>query len=325
MYAYSKYNGTDWHVDCSADIAAIYFSDEGESWSDSRIIAKHDDNSKNYMCVNLFRTNAGKLAMIYTRKDPDGSAIPYFMVSDDESKTLQNPIPCVDRDGYYCIENARTIVLSSGRIILPMNLHSFKGSDRHSIDYFGKMVFTASDDDGKSWKLLCEPVPLSYPEGISESGLQETAVYETDEGVLRAFSRTDLFCQYESRSSDGGSSWSTPVPNKYFSSPVSPIVIEKTSDTVYAVFNPTPNFTTRNGDRTNPLWYRTPLLLVQSHDDEKTFDKSVFLEDDPDDSYCYPTLFDGGEYLLAVYYHSNGSHIPLSSNKIVKVLKEDIC
>ena len=48
------------------------------------------------------------------------------------------------------------------------------------------------------------------------------------------------------------------------------------------------------------------------------------IEDDPKNGYCYPTVFDGGDYLLVGYYHSNGSGVPLNSNKIVKVLKSEL-
>ena len=88
-----------------------------------------------------------------------------------------------------------------------------------------------------------------------------------------------------------------------------------------AVWNPIPNYAGRDQTGT---WGRTPLALAVSENDGKSFARMYLLEDDPKNGYCYPTIFDGGDYLLVGYYHSNGSGVPLNSNKIVKVLKSEL-
>ena len=323
MYAYTRYSGDDWNDHCPADIVAIYSSDEGESWTREKVLFAHDEKTKNFMCANLFRTNAEKLGIIYLRKDINGAAVPCFSYSEDEGKSWSDAIECINSDKYYVLENGKVIRLSSGRILIPLNYHPLSGDNRE-ISFCGEMVFVASDDDGKSWFFVCDPVCIPYDVQNSGAGLQETVVYEKNDGSLRAYSRTDLFCQYESTSKDGGCTWSVPVPNVFFSSPLSPLGLKKSNRTVYAVFNPTPVYTSRDGDKTNPLWHRTPLVLSASSDDGANFEKVFFLEDDPDNTYCYPAIFDGGDYLLVAYYHSNDSKITLSSCKISKIMKSEM-
>ncbi len=45
---------------------------------------------------------------------------------------------------------------------------------------------------------------------------------------------------------------------------------------------------------------------------------------DINESYCYSSVYDGGDYLLIGYYHSNGTTNILSANVIIKINKADI-
>ena len=64
--------------------------------------------------------------------------------------------------------------------------------------------------------------------------------------------------------------------------------------------------------------------MAVSRDDGRTFPALYAIEDDPNNGYCYPSIFDGGDYLLVGYYHSNGTGVPLNSNKIVKIMKSEL-
>ncbi|NLB16704.1 MAG: hypothetical protein GX827_07860 [Clostridiales bacterium] len=48
------------------------------------------------------------------------------------------------------------------------------------------------------------------------------------------------------------------------------------------------------------------------------------LEDDPDLGYCYPSIFDGGDYILITYYVLEGKDRNLDSNKIIKIQKSEL-
>ena len=140
-------------------------------------------------------------------------------------------------------------------------------------------------------------------------------------------------------SKDGGKNWSKVAPMFMFTTPDSPMQILKCGEVVVAVFNPVP-FTVVN--QLTEQWNsakRTPLAIAVSENDGREFSKNemsangklkefslnnVFLiEDDPSDSYCYPAIFDGGDYILVGYYHSNGTGWCLNCGKIVKICKTE--
>jgi len=100
-----------------------------------------------------------------------------------------------------------------------------------------------------------------------------------------------------------------------------------------AVFNPIPMYTTRlftpDGRPTTAHsgrngWGRTTFVMAVSRDDGKTFSELYWLEDDDKEAFCYPAIFDGGDYMLVSYYHANGSGIPLTSSKMIKIMKDEL-
>lgn len=322
MFAYSLFAGETWYDNCSADIAVIISSDEGETWSKPRILIDHDDEAKNLMCPSLLRTGNGDVGLIFLRKSRDGiNAVPYFACSSDEGISFSEPVRIIDDDiNYYVAENDHALILKSGRIILPVNLHSKEINGVCKVIEQGVKCVFASDDNGKTWYELAERQAIPYPDK-SETGLQETCIYQQQDGQLRALSRTDLGVQYECFSSDEGETWTEPEPNRFFSSPDSPLLMKRTGDFTVTVFNPIPNYTTRKCDGT---WGRTPLVCAVSKDDGKSFPVIHMLESDPNNGYCYPAIFDGGDYMLVSYYHSDGSGVPLTATKIKKITFDEL-
>jgi len=331
LFAYTKFRGSDWGDSCTADIVAIESDDEGETWGNERILVEHTKEARNRMCPNLIRLRNGGVGLVFGKKENgNGRGNAYFIRSFDEGNTWSEPVRCTqDPQGYYVKENDHLILTKSGRLILPLNNHTGEKKADGSVTFtlHGKMFFAASDDDGETWYTLSDEYDIPFPE-LSATGLQETCVYERQDGTLYAISRTDMLCQYDCTSSDGGKTWSQPKPNKFFSSPDSPLLMKRVGSNTAAVFNPIPKYTTRmlgrDGKPDNRNWGRTPLVMAISTDDGKTFPKLYYLEDDPDNSYCYPAIFDGGDYILVSYYHSNGTGIPLNSNKIIKIDKSEL-
>ena len=84
MYAYSCYHGKS-HLDHSpCDIAAIYSADEGETWSEPRIIARAADYGvDNIMSVSALRLLDGKIAVYYLCKEEDGHTSLARAISED--------------------------------------------------------------------------------------------------------------------------------------------------------------------------------------------------------------------------------------------------
>jgi len=324
LFVYSKFLGNDWHDECSADIAALISYDEGETWVDERILFAHDENSRNYMCPSLVRMNNGDVGIVYLRKAKENeSGIPYFSRSADEGKTFSTPKKFIDdNENYFVIENDHAIRLQNGRIILPANIHSQKIDGEMKIVEHGLKCIFASDDDGKTWREIAERQDIPFPEK-SRTGLQETTVYQHSDGIVHAYSRTDMSFQYECFSYDNGETWTDPSPNRFFSSPDAPLLMKRAGEFTLAVFNPIPNYTTRPNADGN-TWGRTPLVCAVSEDDGKTFSRIYALEDDPNNGYCYPAIIEGKDYFLVSYYHSNNSEAPLNSCKIIKVMYDEI-
>lgn len=324
LFVYSKFSGNDWGDECAADIAALTSYDEGESWTDERIIFRHDENSRNYMCPSLVRLNNGDVGLIFLRKAKENeSSIPCFARSKDEGKTFTAPQRfSEDESVYWVIENDHAIKLQSGRLLLPANLHSKIVDCEVKIIQHGLKCIFASDDDGMTWREIAERQDTPFPDN-SKTGLQETTLYQYNNGRIRALSRTDLAFQFECFSDDNGVTWTNPSPNRFFSSPDSPLLMKKVGRFTVAVFNPIPNYTTRPNADGN-VWGRTPLVCAVSEDDGINFERIYALEDDPNNGYCYPAIIEGEDYFLVAYYHSNNTDSPLTSCKMIKIMFDEI-
>ena len=187
------------------------------------------------------------------------------------------------------------------------------------------MGIFASDDDGATWYSLAEGIHTPFPQ-TSKTGLQETVLYEHTDGRLHAYSRTDLGCQLESTSNDQGKTWTAPVPNLFFTSPCSPLMLRDIGIGTAAVFNPIPSYTGRDEIDlpTRRTWGRTPLVCAISKDDGKTYPSVYYLEDDRTNGYCYPAIFAGDGYFLVSYYHSNDMDMPLRASKILKIRWDEL-
>lgn len=317
MFAYTSFTGDLAGDDCPADIAAVVSTDEGESWSEPRTLLRHDESSRNLMCPSLFRLKSGRIGLLLDRKE-GGDCIPYFSVSADEGRTFSPPRPCIEGHGVYVFENDHAVMLQSGRILVPLNRHDTADG---AFSYYGRMLMLASDDDGETWNIISEEIASPFSCEVTATGLQETAVYQLPDGTVRSFSRTDLGSQWECFSKDDGATWSAPVPNRFFSGPDAPLLMKDVGPFTVAVFCSMPHFTARNEART---WGRTPIVAAVSDDKGKTFSRVFYLEDDLANGYCYPAIFDGGDYMLVSYYHSDDLDCPLRSTRILKIAYSEL-
>lgn len=324
LFVYSKFSGNDWGDECAADIASLTSYDEGETWTDERIIFTHDGDSRNYMCPSLIRMNNGDVGLVFLRKaGANESSIPCFARSSDEGKTFSSPQRFSDSESeYFVIENDHLLKLDSGRILLPSNQHSVIQNGEVKIIRHGLKCIFATDDDGETWREIAERQDIPFSDK-SETGLQETTLYQHGNGRILALSRTDLAFQFECFSDDNGETWTQPSPNRFFSSPDSPLLMKKVGRFTVAVFNPIPNYTTRPNADGN-TWGRTPLVCAVSEDDGINFERIYALEDDPENGFCYPAIIEGNGYFLVSYYHSNNTESPLTSCKIIKIMFEEI-
>lgn len=339
MCAYTEYYGDSWSDHAIARISACCSNDDGETWSETFILLEKDEKAENIMSATLLRLKNGDLGMVYLRKEKmsDGgiSCMPTFVCSQDEGKTWSNPVICGLDEGYYCTINDGVTVLKNGRILVPSSYYGLRyGKGEYK---GGVLVLTYSDDNGKTWNELGPRIRSPYNDSI---GFAEPGVFEYDNNELWLYFRTGYGHQYQSFSKDGGLSWTDPAPNFCFTSPDAPMRVKRVGKYVVAVFNP---FGYSCANDAAEIWgspKRTPLICAVSEDDGRSFDttnkapvnrqmkhfaeNAYYIEDDINDSYCYPAIIEVNDGFLISYYHSNGTGVCLNSLKIVKIYYDEI-
>lgn len=331
MYAYTEYYGDDWVDEAIARVAAIYSSDEGESWSESRPLLEKDEDALNIMSISLLRMGNGDLGILYLRKSMRGDkmlCMPYFARSRDEGESFSSPVCCLQKDGYYVVNNDRFIRLQSGRVLFPFAFHGEDGAHLCA----GKLSVCYSDDDGESFYTAKEFVCSPYDDVIQ---LQEPGVYELADGRLWMFCRTAYGHQYQCISKDGGESFGGVTPAFRFTSPDAPMQVREAHGYTLAVFNPLGYSCVSD---THEVWFspkRSPFVLALSEDGGSSFADTLrvsangafrpfatacrLLEEDTQNSYCYPAIIETRNGVLIAYYHSDNTPVCFSALKITKV------
>ncbi len=327
LFAYTAYNGDDWNDHCSANISAYVSFDEGESWEGPTVLLEKDPEAENLMSVSFLRMQDGSIGMFYIRKVTVGELILDEIVlrrSYDEGVTWDAPQVCLPSDDYRVLNNDRLVRLKSGRILLPVAVHTPSMVDGVMQYQPGELQIYRSDDDGMSWTPSAR-ITTSYDN--DRDGLQEPGVFELEDGTVWMFIRTAYGHQYESFSKDGGETWSAIRPNFTFASPLSPMQVKAVGEYTVAIFNPVPRAAWAIMAEKKDYWHvwgRTPFAVSVSDDTGKNFVRTYLLEDDISNDYCYPAILEGDGYFLAAYYHSNGTDVALNSQRIMKVSYDEI-
>ncbi|MFH1569948.1 MAG: sialidase family protein, partial [Gemmatimonadota bacterium] len=259
--AYSRFTGGG-HNNSRAQIARRLSPDGGQTWTADEIVVD-TEGAENVMSVSLLRLAAGAIVLFYAVKNGWGDCRLYGRRSTDELTTLGERFCATPQDGYHVVNNDRVVQLSSGRLVVPAALHPCPGGTRETWSPRGISMCFLSDDGGVTWRR--STTELHAPEG-SKTGLQEPGVVELRDGRLRLWTRTDLGCQYESISADGGDTWSPAAPGP-LASPVSPASIRRlpwTGD-LFAVWND------HSGRHPFPAGRRTPLCVATSADEGRSW------------------------------------------------------
>ena len=336
MFVYTQYYGRSWYDHATARLSVCYSNDEGESWSEPFVMLDKDEESLNIMSVSLLRLQNGEIGLLYLKKSETEHGIicmPMFRRSSDEGMSWSEAVPCADGVGYYVVNNDRLVQLSNGRLVAPAAYYG-EASARTAE---GAIRFLCSDDIGLSWNATDIKIRSPYSDKI---GCQEPGIFELDDGRLWTYFRTAYGHQYQSFSSDGGETWSVPMPNLHFTSPDSPMLVKRVGDCTLAIFNPL-GYSCMNElteDWNSPK--RTPYVCAVSKDGGLSFDSTgrtsangaladfskncVLLEDDTSNSYCYPAVIETADGFLVAYYHSNQSRVCLNCTKITKVTFEEL-
>ncbi len=278
LFIYTHFTGSAGD-DGAAFLASRFSDDGGHTWSKKDEVGVENEGGQNVMSVSLLRRADGRIMLLYLRKNSSSDCRPYVRFSTDEATTWSEPHLCIDRLGYYVVNNDRVIQLKNGRILIPASRHSLDGEPFHGR---GTALCYYSDDNGVTWHKSASELEAP-PE--SHTGLQEPGVVELADGSLLMFSRTDMGCQYESRSSDGGNTWTPAVPSPLLS-PTSPMTCKRIpgSATLLVVWNDHEGIAPELKNK------RTPLALAISRDNGKSWIKKGLLETDPKGWYCYTAM-----------------------------------
>ena len=307
MFVYSRFsrhNGDD----APSDLVAVYSSDEGETWSEARVVIKAAMyDTENVMSVTLMRMKNGDVGLFYIVKQTPTVSRILLSRSNDEGETYYKHMECTlpDREGYVVLNNDRVERLSSGRILMPLAYHrcGMDSSGKVFMDGRSFTVFMYSDDDGETW---AESPDVVYPPFTgTRTGLQEPGFIELKNGTLWGYSRTDKMYQYEYFSTDGGLHWTSAQPSR-FTSPPSPMKIDRDpfTGTLYSFWNPAPLYNGREKSKSG--WGRTPFVCAASSDDGATWSEPFVLESDPEHGYCYPSVFFTDARSILVGYCAGG-------------------
>ena len=310
LYIYSRYYGTSSSDHATADLAARYSSDGGATWTTQDEIAVKNHGGMNVMSVSLLRLQSGEIALFYLLKNSTSDCRPLMRRSFDEGKTWSDPVCCIpDSVGYYVLNNDRVIQLKDGRILFAVSQHSFPDG---KFDNKGVVTTYSSDDSGVTWRRGKSVLKIVSPSG-QQYAAQEPGVVELKDGRILLWIRTSAGCQFMSRSSDRGETWSVPQPS-WLRSPVSPATIKRLPSTgdLLVVWN---NHEGRFDLKKNGGWNgkRTPLATAISHDDGETWEGMRVLEDDPAGHFCYIAAcpLDDGTVLLGYCAYRGLGHTRL--------------
>lgn len=287
LLAYSHFTGGSGD-NAHAHIAARFSKDGGSTWGENLVLFARE-GAMNDMSVSLLRMASGALAIFYLVKHSTRDCRAYMRVSRDEAESWSDPKVVMQQAGYYVVNNARVVQLSSGRIVVPAALHDWPDESQHLRP--GVAMCFLSDDEGKTWRQSRSA--LRGP-AESASGLQEPGVIELKDGSLLMLCRTDQGVQYLSYSHDGGDTWSPAEPSDV-ASPCSPATLRRLpgSGELLMIWNDHSGEFARLGQK------RTPFTTAISRDEGKTWINRKILEDDPDGWFCYTscTFVDGAAFV----------------------------
>ena len=291
LFAYSQYSGESRHDHASCNIALISSYDEGETWSEPRMIAPASFfGTKNVMSVSSLVQKNGDLAFYFIVKENDFSTSVARALSSDgvtftcERCRVNAPV------AYYVLNNDRLVRRRNGQLLYPcasVTVEEIRAYDQKRVPFHASCL--VSDDDGESFYradfdyVSTDPANEIY-------GFQEPGVFEHEDGSLYYFIRTGYGRQYESFSTGNINEMTFPRPS-VFTSPDSPMQIKAYDGVMYAAYNPVPR---ANGFRTTEVkgtHGRTPFVIRKSTDGGKSWGDLNVVEDDFTRGYCYPAMF----------------------------------
>lgn len=254
-------------------LSLAFSTDAGHSWTAPQTIDRGIPESANTARPNLVQADDGSLCLTFYGWEKFDPANPadcinnlYATRSTDIGKTWSTPTRIFT--GYVGMPQG-SIRTSKGRLIVPLCIYT--GVRRFS----GTCML--SDDAGQTWKESPrvevpdeKDPPTTRPMSAALSrGAIEPTVAERSDGTLLMIIRTIFGVMYESESTDGGETWSTPKRSTLdCGGPGN--MIRLPSGKLAIAFNPADLQTPETQRFGSPIGYNSQSLAILD-DDNKTW------------------------------------------------------
>ena len=308
LYVYTHYYGESGSDHASARLVSRISRNNGMTWSENDVTVLENEGQLNVMSVSLLRLRDNSIVLFYLVKESSGDCRPYLRYSYDEGETWTQRVATIRTPSYNVVNNSRVVLLSEGRLIIPVARHVYKGGDVYNYESRATVFCLISDDGGRQWRQSSE-VPNS-----NNIMYQEPGVVELADGRLLMTIRNDSGRQLYAYSSDRGVTWTDSEPSPLIS-PVSPATIKREP----------------NGENLIAIWNesttaRNPLMIATLSPDGKRILKKRTLDKSPENearAYCYSALFFTDPQTALVAYCNGKAPYGLNSSRIVRVRLED--
>ncbi|MFC0526106.1 sialidase family protein [Phytohabitans kaempferiae] len=196
--------GREWRYSRDNNPAEIRFLeslDGGSTWGEPKVLVPNTAGI-NTMQPSLLAVDDHTIGLSYSVRESPAAARRLFRRSTDGGSTWTDPVDMTGIAGYVTASHHRMLKLASGRLVQPC--HQVAGD-------VAEVVITVSDDGGATWHVTAR-IALAGRRAGHLSGLWESSVVEVEGGELLLAGRSALGDVYGSRSTDGGQTWSLPVP-----------------------------------------------------------------------------------------------------------------
>jgi len=235
IYVYGQWPGVG-DLSSGARIAVIRSRDNGLTWSQPQTLFAEEGYDLYH--ASLARLKDGRIGLTYTKRKsrPSLRGEKVFRHSADEGAAWSEEILISDGQWRFYQTSAcdRLVVLSSGRLVHPVSRADAPSAPDKSV---ATLVY-ASDDGGRTWQRKT-PQPLAEPDGRM---FHEASIVEYAPGKLLLLARTRTGRLWESRSDDGGDTWSVPRATD-IGAPAAPpwLSVMPGGKSILLIWNPTPS------------------------------------------------------------------------------------
>lgn len=282
LLTYDDYTGV---LDASPGVISGKISDDGGRTWGEKFLIQENIGQKNVMNQGIVRLKSGELALFFAKQDDNAQISMYMKRSADEGMTWDQPRNITPYAGHHVTGNDRAVILSSGRIILPL------AGKTAAIPGKTGAYTVYSDDNGETWTIG------QFVDMLTGAPAEPVVVELRDKRVMMLI-RTTLGYIYKAYSTDGGATWGDPVQTD-LESPYAPAMIKRIPD------NSSGHLLLVWNDTKGPS--RRPLSMAVSKDDGETWSNAVDMEPADKGIYAYPSIAThNGEVLITYYTYNPG-------------------